>query len=55
MTLDEKTVFKGEIAKACGGMLGGVDAFGDVNSQQTLPTVFLVNFLCRPFFLRLTK
>lgn len=30
MTLDGVAIFKGEIAKACGGILGGVDAFGDV-------------------------
>ncbi|KAK5641219.1 hypothetical protein RI129_009766 [Pyrocoelia pectoralis] len=29
ITLDDVPIFKGEIAKACGGMLGGVDAFGD--------------------------
>ncbi|XP_031353180.1 protein KIAA0556-like isoform X2 [Photinus pyralis] len=29
ITLDDIPIFKGEIAKACGGMLGGVDAFGD--------------------------
>ncbi|CAH0564254.1 unnamed protein product [Brassicogethes aeneus] len=27
--LDNAVVFRGEIAKACGGMMGGVDAFGD--------------------------
>jgi hypothetical protein len=30
MFLDDTPIFKGEIAKACGGMLGGIDAFGDV-------------------------
>lgn len=30
MLLDDVPIFKGEIAKACGGILGGVDAFGDV-------------------------
>ncbi|KAK4874619.1 hypothetical protein RN001_013979 [Aquatica leii] len=29
ITLDDIPIFKGEIAKACGGILGGVDAFGD--------------------------
>lgn len=31
MYLDDKPIFKGEIAKACGGILGRVDAFGDVS------------------------
>ncbi|EFA08803.2 katanin-interacting protein [Tribolium castaneum] len=29
MFLDDTPVFKGEIAKACGGMLGSIEAFGD--------------------------
>ncbi|KAF5285880.1 hypothetical protein FQA39_LY04341 [Lamprigera yunnana] len=29
VTLDDELIFNGEIAKACGGVLGGVDAFGD--------------------------
>ncbi|XP_018326415.1 protein KIAA0556 homolog [Agrilus planipennis] len=29
ITLDTFEIFKGEIVKACGGILGGVDAFGD--------------------------
>ncbi|KAI4456777.1 hypothetical protein MML48_8g00013990 [Holotrichia oblita] len=29
ITLDEVLIFIGEIRKACGGILGGVDAFGD--------------------------
>jgi hypothetical protein len=30
ITLDEVTIFRGEIARACGGILGGTEAFGDV-------------------------
>ena len=29
--LDGVTIFEGEIARACGGILGGTDAFGDVS------------------------
>ncbi|XP_044252344.1 katanin-interacting protein-like [Tribolium madens] len=29
MFLDDMAIFKGEIAKACGGMLGSIEAFGD--------------------------
>ncbi|XP_043231543.1 katanin-interacting protein-like [Amphibalanus amphitrite] len=29
VTLDGKTIFSGEIARACGGILGGTEAFGD--------------------------
>ncbi|XP_017771300.1 PREDICTED: protein KIAA0556-like isoform X2 [Nicrophorus vespilloides] len=29
MCLDDEVIFRGEIAKACGGIMGGVDAFGD--------------------------
>lgn len=32
--LDGELIFKGEIAKACGGIMGGVDAFGDVSSAH---------------------
>lgn len=31
--LDNKPIFKGEIAKACGGILGGIHHFGDVSVQ----------------------
>ena len=31
VTLDGEAVFKGEIARACGGVLGGSEAFGDVS------------------------
>ena len=27
--LDGELIFKGEIARACGGMVGGVESFGD--------------------------
>ena len=30
ITLDGVTIFRGEIACACGGILGGTEAFGDV-------------------------
>lgn len=29
--LDGVMIFQGEIARACGGILGSVDAFGDVS------------------------
>lgn len=32
MTLDGEFVFKGEIARACGGVMGGTEAFGDVST-----------------------
>ena len=31
MTLDSAVIFKGEIARACGGVEGGTEAFGDVS------------------------
>ena len=31
MTLDGCDIFKGEIARACGGVMGGTEAFGDVS------------------------
>lgn len=31
ITLDGLTIFKGEIARASGGILGGTDSFGDVS------------------------
>lgn len=31
MTLDKTVIFKGEIARACGGTEGGTEAFGDVS------------------------
>ena len=31
ITLDGVTIFRGEIARACGGILGGTEAFGDVS------------------------
>lgn len=36
MELDGQKIFVGEIAKACGGIIGGVDAFGDVNISTKL-------------------
>jgi protein JBTS26 len=30
ITLDGVTIFVGEIARACGGMIGSSEAFGDV-------------------------
>ena len=32
ITLDDVTIFIGEIARACGGMVGSSEAFGDVSS-----------------------
>lgn len=31
ITLDGVKIFQGEIARACGGILGSTDAFGDVS------------------------
>ena len=31
MSLDGTSIFKGEINRACGGILGGSEAFGDVS------------------------
>lgn len=31
ITLDGKLIFRGEIARACGGIEGGTEAFGDVS------------------------
>ena len=31
MALDSVLIFKGEIARACGGVEGGTEAFGDVS------------------------
>jgi len=31
ITLDNTTIFKGEITRACGGIEGGTEAFGDVS------------------------
>ena len=36
MTLDSAVIFKGEIARACGGVEGGTEAFGDVSTIYTL-------------------
>ena len=33
MTLDGATIFRGEVARACGGIVGGSEAFGDVSQQ----------------------
>lgn len=32
--LDNNEIFKGEIARACGGIEGGTEAFGDVSLKQ---------------------
>ena len=34
MTLDGATIFRGEMARACGGIVGGSEAFGDVRSSR---------------------
>lgn len=31
ITLDDKKIFEGEIARASGGILGNTDTFGDVS------------------------
>lgn len=31
MALDSTVIFRGEIARACGGIEGGTEAFGDVS------------------------
>lgn len=31
ITLDSSVIFRGEIARACGGIEGGTEAFGDVS------------------------
>ena len=36
MTLDSAVIFKGEIARACGGVEGGTEAFGDVSMKALL-------------------
>ena len=36
MTLDGTTIFKGEIARASGGIEGGTEAFGDVSWCSSL-------------------
>ena len=33
MTLDGVLIFKGEVARACGGIVGGSESFGDVSRQ----------------------
>lgn len=33
--LDSNVIFKGEIARACGGIEGGTEAFGDVSMHVT--------------------
>lgn len=34
MSLDGMPIFKGEIARACGDIQGGTEAFGDVNKDN---------------------
>ena len=31
ITLDGQMIFKGEITRACGGVIGGCELFGDVS------------------------
>lgn len=35
MRLDDELIFKGEIAKACGGIQGGLQNFGDVSLKNS--------------------
>ncbi|KDR22187.1 protein KIAA0556-like isoform X2 [Zootermopsis nevadensis] len=39
ITLDGVTIFRGEIARACGGILGGMEAFGDTILFTTDDTI----------------
>ena len=42
MALDSTVIFKGEIARACGGVEGGTEAFGDVSCTVSIiiaPTI----------------
>ena len=43
MTLDGATIFRGEMARACGGIVGGSEAFGDVRCSS-------LNFILRWLF-----
>lgn len=45
ITLDDEMIFCGEIARACGGMLGGVDAFGDVSYKSSSLKLLVVSTL----------
>lgn len=58
ISLDGVLIFIGEIRKACGGILGGVDAFGDVSFNFRTVVKFDIQFSLfpnRPFFSRQTK
>lgn len=41
--LDSNVIFKGEIARACGGIEGGTEAFGDVSMHvmELIPTILV--------------
>ena len=39
--LDGRYIFKGEIARACGGTQGGTEAFGDVSSAVIIYVLYL--------------
>jgi hypothetical protein len=45
ITLDGVTIFRGEIARACGGILGGMEAFGDVSKHTITSYRFYIHFL----------
>ena len=48
LSLDGSFVFKGEIARACGGVMGGTEAFGDVSKTSTLFMIILFIITERP-------
>lgn len=40
ISLDGTYIFKGEIARACGGTQGGTEAFGDVHIQSDFYNIY---------------
>lgn len=46
VSLDGKYIFKGEIARACGGMQGGTEAFGDVRFIVVTMTPHNAQLVC---------
>ena len=41
ITLDGNVIFKGEIQRACGGIMGGSEAFGDVSVRLLCQILFI--------------
>ena len=52
ITLDGMEVFKGEIARACGGIEGGTEAFGDVSNFSD---ILIVLIQCQMFIFLLSR